>query len=490
MIDGAGTMNAQTRTITLLQINDTHGYLESHPEVFWKGGQAMYRTAGGYARIKTIFDKARREASGPVFAFDNGDTFHGTYAAVHTQGEALVKPVNALDLDAWTAHWDFAYGVPRLKELAGRLNHPLLAINCYDKQTGRRPFESYTIIERGGLRVGVIGIAATIIDKTMPPHFSEGLRFTLGNEELPEAIITLREQERVHLIVLLSHLGFPQDVKLAHAVKGIDVLLSGHTHNRVDRPFYANGTPIIESGCHGSFVGRLDVEVGGGKARVLHHQLITVDESIEPDAEMQHLVDAALAPHRATLQPIAGRTAGALNRSTVLESTMDNFLLDAIAEAAGTEIAFSNGWRYGAPIPPGPVTINDLWNIIPSNPPVSVVDLTGRELWDMLEQNLESTFAADPYAQRGGYLKRCRGLTVYIKIENPLGARVRQIFVGDDPVDVDAIYPVAFVTAQGIPKDIGRNRRDRPLHAVDALRQLLQRRGSIDARLRGTVVPI
>lgn len=396
-------MNKHPRTITLLQINDTHGYLESHPEVFWKGGQAVYRTAGGYARIKTIFEQTRHEAPGPVFAFDNGDTFHGTYAAVHTKGEALIDPVNALGLDAWTAHWDFAYGVRRLKELAGRLNHPMLAVNCYDKQTGERPFKSHTIIERGGLRVGVIGIAATIIDKTMPPHFSEGIRFTLGNEELPESIRTLREQEQVDLVVVLSHLGFPQDVKLAHEVAGIDVLLSGHTHNRMDRPFYVNGTPIIESGCHGSFVGRLDVEVGDGKVRVLEHRLITVDESVKPDAAMQRLVDVALAPHRLTLEPIAGSTQSALNRNTVLEASMDNFLLDAIAEAAGTEIAFSNGWRYGAPILPGPVTINDLWNIIPPNPFVSIVDLTGAELWSMLEHNLENTFAADPYAQMGGY---------------------------------------------------------------------------------------
>jgi len=490
MIDGAGTMNEPARALTLLQINDTHGYLESHPELFWKGGQAIYLSAGGYARIKTIFEHARHEASGPVFAFDNGDTFHGTYAAVHTKGEALVDPVNALDLDAWTAHWDFAYGVPRLKELAGRLNHPLLAINCYDKQTGERPFKVYTVIERGGLRVGVIGIAATIIDKTMPPHFSEGLRFTLGNEELPEAIKTLREHERVHLVVVLSHLGFAQDVKLAHQVKGIDVLLSGHTHNRMERPFFVNATPIIQSGCHGSFVGRLEVEVGGGAARVLNHELITVDESIAPDAAMQRLVDAALAPHRSALQPIAGRTETALNRNTVLEATMDNFLLDAIAEEAGTQIAFSNGWRYGAPILPGPVTINDLWNIIPPNPPVSVVDLTGRELWDMLEENLENTFAPDPYVQMGGYVKRCRGLTIYIKIENPRGARLQQIFVGDDPLDIHAVYPVAFVTTQGVPKSIGTNRRDLPMHAIDALRQLLQRRGRIDAKLRGAVVAI
>lgn len=100
---------------------------------------------------------------------------------------------------------------------------------------------------------------------------------------------------------------------------------------------------------------------------------------------------------------------------------MDDFLFDAIAAAAGTEIAFSNGWRYGAPILPGPITMNDLWNIIPTNPPVSIVEVTGDEIRMMLEENLERTFATDAYAQMGGYVKRCRGLNMYVKIENPPG---------------------------------------------------------------------
>lgn len=129
------------------------------------------------------------------------------------------------------------------------------------------------MIERSGVRIGVIGIAATILDKTMPPKFSEGLRFTLGNEELPGHIRTLREQERVDLVIVLSHLGIPQDVKLAAEVSGIDVLLSGHTHNRMDQPLVVNCATIIQSGCHGSFVGRLDVELVGGQVAAIHHQL-------------------------------------------------------------------------------------------------------------------------------------------------------------------------------------------------------------------------
>ena len=100
------------RKLTILQINDTHGYLE---------------------RSSTV---------------------------------------NLLGLDAWTVHWDFAYGPDRMRELAAKLNHPLLASNCYRIDTGELAYPPFTVIERGGVRVGVIGIAATIIDKTLPSHLA------------------------------------------------------------------------------------------------------------------------------------------------------------------------------------------------------------------------------------------------------------------------------------------------------------------------------
>lgn len=479
-----------TAKLTILQINDTHGYLEPHPELFWQGDQAEYRSAGGYARLLTIFSQVRRERNGAVIALDNGDTFHGTFHAVHSEGEALIEPENRLGLDAWTAHWDFAYGPNRLRELAAKLNHPLLACNCYVKATGELAYPAFKVIERGGLRVGVIGIAATIIDKTMPEHFSEGLRFTLGNEELPGHIRTLREAERVDLVVALSHLGFPQDVKLASEVDGIDVLLSGHTHNRMTRPLIINGATIIQSGCHGSFVGRLDVEFDEGKIASIQHQLIPVDDSIPDDPDMVRLVEAIVSPHRQMLAEVVGQTKTALNRNTFLESTMDNFLLLAVAEAAGTRIAFSNGWRYGAPIPPGPVTVNDLWNIVPPNPPVSTVELTGQEMWEMIEDNLEHTLAADPYQQMGGYVKRCLGLNLYVKFENPAGSRIQQCFIGDAELKRDESYTAAFVTTQGVPEKYGRNRRDLDLHAIEALKRYCAAHPSVNAELRGTVTAV
>lgn len=447
---------SRSKRLTILQLNDSHGYFELHPELYWAGDKAVYRKAGGYARIATIFKQARQENPDATIALDNGDTIHGTFLAVNNKGEALVPILNALDFDGMTAHWEFAYGPDNFKKIVDKLDFPMLAINCYEKFTNKLVFPPFQIVERGALRVGVIGIAATIVDKTMPKHFSKGIYFTLGKQELPHYIKHLRENEGVDLIVVLSHLGYPQELKLAEEVDGIDVLLSGHTHNRVYEAVVVNGAIVMQSGCHESFIGKLDLKVENGFVHDFCHELINVNESIEPDPEVEAMVEDALAPHQDMLNTVVGKTETALNRNTVLEATMDNLLFKALIDISDAELAFSNGWRYGAPVVPGPITINDLWNIIPTNPPVSLCKITGEELWKMMEENLERTFSRDPYKQMGGYVKRCLGLNIYFKVENPNGKRIQDFFVGGKWLDRSKIYTACFVTAQGVPERYGK----------------------------------
>ncbi len=460
------------KRLTILQINDLHGYIEPHPELVRSAQGDQFQTLGGLARIATAVKQIRTGSQDGVLLLDNGDTFHGTYLAVRSQGEALAPLMNSLEPDAMTVHWEFAYGPDQVQRLATRLSYPILAINCY-RDDGELFFRPYRICERNGLRIAVIGIACHIVDKTMPPAFSKGLRFSLGREELPEWIRHVREHERADLVVVLSHLGFPQDVKLASEVDGIDVLVSGHTHNRMEAPIIENGAIIFQSGCHGSFIGRLDLDIDDGDIVRHHHELIAIDEKFAPDTDMQEQVDTAMAPYRTMLSEIVGHTNVALTRYQSLQSSMDDLLLDAIALAAGTEIAFSNGWRYGAPIPPGPITMNDLWNIIPTNPAVETVELTGEEIRVMLEENLERTFSSDPYQQMGGYVKRCRGVRLYVKIENPVGSRVDRLFVLGAPVDPDRRYKAAFVTDQGVPMKFGCKRTVLDTRAIDALQRYL-----------------
>jgi len=477
-------------SLTIIQMNDSHAYFDIHQEMFWQGDHAEYRQAGGYARIATIVKQIRVESQGNCLFCDCGDTLHGTYPALATQGKAMIPILNSLGLDAMTAHWEFAYGPKVFNQRVAELNYPMLASNIYDKVTNKLLYESYVIKVINGLRIGLIGIASNIVDKTMPPSYSEGIYFTLGKDELPSIIDALRTKEKVDLIVLISHLGFTQDMKLLSEVQGIDVCLSGHTHNRLFKPVLNGKTIVIQSGCHGSFLGRLDLEIVDGQIVDFQHRLIEIEVAIQPDPEIAELVKQALTPFKNELTEVVGETATALNRGTTLETTMDNFLLQALLESTEAQLAFSNGWRYGAPIVPGPITLNDLYNMIPMNPPVSTVELSGEEIKEMLEENLERTFSCDPYNQMGGYVKRCLGLNVYFKIENPSGNRIQKLFVGNEEIQADKYYSAAFVTMQGVPQKYGRNRENQSERIIDAMRKYLAKHRPVRAEIRGTFVAI
>ncbi len=476
--------------LTIFQMNDSHAYFDLHNELFWKGSKPVYREVGGFARINSIFNQVRQDQPDQVLVFDCGDTIHGTYAAVKSKGEALIPILNEMNFDAMTAHWEFAYGPKQFMNITRKLDYPMLAVNCYNEKNDQLIFKPYHTMEKNNLRLGIIGIAATIVDKVMPTHFSEGIYFTLGNEELSYYVEKLRNEEKVDMIIVISHLGFPQEVKLAMETEGIDVLLSAHTHNRLYKPIMVNKTVIIQSGCHGSFVGRLDLNIQGGKIKNFHHELITVEKDIEADQRIEKMVERNMKPYKDYLSQVVGYTETGLNRNTVLESTMDNFLLNSLLNQEDAQLAFSNGWRYGAPVPPGKITINDLWNIIPVNPPVSTVELEGREIWQMMEENLERTFSSDPYKQMGGYVKRCVGLNLYFKIENQNGIRIQEIFIQGKRLEAKEKYKAVFVTSQGVPEKYGAKRETTDTNAIDSLINYLEYNKSVKADLLGTITPV
>ena len=261
------------RELTILQLNDLHGYVNSHSEYFEDGKNRTYKKVGGLSRIKTIKNDIEEKEGKKVLFLDNGDTFHGTFFAVNNNGKDLIEITNNLGLSAMTAHWEFAYGPKGFKEISDKLNYPVIANNIYVKETKEKFFQSHIVKEISGLKVGIVGIASNIVDKTMPKHFSEGLRFTLGKDELKESINILKNKESVDLIVLLSHLGFPQETELLKEVDGVDVCLSGHTHNRLYDPVIVNDSIIIQSGSHGSFLGRLDIKVSDKKIVSYKHEI-------------------------------------------------------------------------------------------------------------------------------------------------------------------------------------------------------------------------
>lgn len=465
--------DAMTR-LTLLQLNDLHAYLEPHPEVFWEAGEPLLRQAGGLARIKAYFDDVRREVDHPVVALDCGDTFHGTGPVVETRGEFMPELLNTLGLEGMSAHWDFAYGPDHLRALVDRLEYPLLACNVTD-QGGELLFPATRLLERGGLRVGVIGVACPLIGNMGSAWGTQDLRVSQGREEVARLLPELRGQG-ADVVVVLSHLGFPQDCALAEEVSGIDVILSGHTHTRLEAPACVGSTVLVQAGCHGSFVTRLDLEVSRGGVKVLHHQLKIMSEDLREDAGLARQVAARLQPFR-ELEAQAGESRAVLHRATTLSAPADLLLTDAIRQAAGTDIALSNGWRYGAPIPAGPVSRLAAWNLIPHDPPISTAELTGQELLELMEASLEAVFSRDPWQQKGGYVKRLSGLSVYAKVENPRGQRVLHLEVGGKAVEPERTYTAAYLTAQALPEQYGRRHRELPLRAREALERYLREGG-------------
>lgn len=463
-----------SKKLTIIQMNDVHGYIEPHLEHFYESKGLTVKEAGGFSRIKTVIEKSQKK--GPTFIFDNGDTFHGTYEAVDSKGEQLIPLVNELGIEAMTFHWDIGYGPERLKAIGEKLNYPILAINAYKEEDDQLYFEPYTIVKKGHISIGVIGIAATIIDKTMPAHFSEGLYFTLGNEELPKYVQELQEKE-VDLIVVLSHLGFPQDVKMMQEVSGVDICLSGHTHNRLSKPIQINDTTIIQSGSQSSFIGKIDLTVNDQQITELEHSLITITEDIPENPTMKELVSKAVEPYQEQLTEIVGYTDGILHRGWNVESTMDNLLLEAVQHETQSDLVFSNGWRYGAPVDKGPITLKQLYQMVPMDPPISTVELTGQEIYDMLEENIENTYAANPYNQMGGYLKRALGLKAFFKVENPKGHRIQTLFIHKEPIDYNKLYSVSYITNQGVPDKYGINHKNLQVHVIESLRKFLRKKG-------------
>lgn len=457
--------------LCLMFLNDVHGYLEPHPELFYEAGKEVIEIAGGYAAIAA---KAReiRSRHPKALLFDGGDTFHGTLPLVQSKGEALVPILNKIGVDAMVGHWDFAYGPAQLKNLAAQLSYPVLGINVYQPD-GTLFLPPYLIKEVENIKVAVIGICSNIIDKTMPARFSEGLKVTDGQEELPR-IIEQVKAEGADITVLLSHNGFPQDVEMLKRIPGIDICLSSHTHNRLYEAVKINESLVIQCGCHGSFLGELTLNMEQHKIQGYQYQLHPLTGQ-EADEEVQALVAKAMQPFKSLQAQLAGSTAALLHRYDTLHSSMDTFLLSAVAHAAGVDIAFSNGWRYGAPVPAGNLSKWDLYNIVPMNPAVETAELTGIEILGMLEENLERTFSANPFHQMGGYVKRCLGLTIHMRVENPEGHRIQQIFTKDGPLQKDKSYKVAFITSQGVPEHIGKNRTSTGVSAVEAMEAYLKR---------------
>ncbi|WP_421938158.1 thiosulfohydrolase SoxB [Pelagibius sp.] len=406
-----------------------------------------YGRVGGVDRLATMIKSVRAERPDNTLFLDGGDTWQGSYTSFQSQGADMVRVMNALGTDAMTAHWEFTYGADRVTELLEELAFPFLANNVRDTDWEEPVFDGIAYFERGGVKVGVIGQAFPYTPVANPRYKIPSWSFGIREEAVQMQVETARE-EGAELVVLLSHNGFDVDRKLASRVQGIDVILTGHTHDALPEVVTVGKTLLVASGSHGKFLSRLDLDVRDGAVRGYRYKLMPVfSDVVTPDAEMAALVGEIRAPHAAELERVLGKTDSLLYRRGNFNGTFDDLICQALLQEREAEIALSPGFRWGATLLPGQdITVEDVHNVTSITYPAAYrTEMTGAFLKTVLEDVADNLFNPDPYYQQGGDMVRVGGLGYTIDPAAAAGERISDMtfLATGEPIEAGRSYWVA-----------------------------------------------
>jgi sulfur-oxidizing protein SoxB len=451
---GVGNATGQVPHITGAQFRKMYGINDgsaSHYALTHNDFSALakeYGRLGGLDRVATVI-KAIRSDRPDAILLDGGDTWHGSYTCHHTQGQDMVNVMNALNTEAMTFHWEFTLGSDRVHEIIDTLPFPALGQNIFDAEWDEPAeyFKPYTFFERGGSKIAVIGQAFPYMPIANPgwmfPEYSFGIR-----DENMQAMVDEVRGLGADLVVVLSHNGFDVDKKMASIVTGIDLILSGHTHDALPEPVLINKTVIIASGSNGKFVSRVDLDVRNGQMLGFKHKLIPIfADVITPDPDIADLINAQRAPFADQLSEVIGQSEGLLYRRGNFNGTWDDLICQAMIEEREADISLSPGVRWGPSILPGQdITREDIWNVTSmSYGKVYRTEMTGEFIHIILEDVADNLFNPDPYYQQGGDMVRIGGMGYRIDINKSQGERISELTLlkTGEKIDPSKVYIVA-----------------------------------------------
>ncbi|MDX1432903.1 MAG: bifunctional metallophosphatase/5'-nucleotidase [Gammaproteobacteria bacterium] len=496
--------------IRILSTNDIHSYLrpvyyryldEMKPwgpqsrEGDYLAKAGLEGKMGGMAYVATVINRLREEKPDATLLVDAGDTWHGAGITVVDKGVSMVKIMNAIGYDAMApGNWEFFYKKDHLLELVEQADFPVLAFNVTDEEWDERVFEPYVIEEVGGLQVAIVGMtypwtALTSAVRGSAQHWNFGIKEEAARELLDQ----IREEHDPDLVLVVSHGGFGLDQKFAQRVDGIDVLASGHTHDPIYDPVVWKNTIIYQGGAHGKYVTRLDVRVKDKKLVAFSYELVKVQQSeLEPDPEIQRLVDAAYAPHAAKLDEVVGESKVMIYRRDYWQSPMGNMLTDALRELTGADVSFFPAWRYGATLLPGKITVEDVYNVVPTDGTINTFKMSGKALTRLVDNTLNGFLDRDPYSRVGGDMMRFSGMKLVYDISRPYGQRIVSLEIGGAPVADDKIYTVASVHTrfQNNPIFQATDAEDTGRLFVDELIEYIKKHSPVSPSLDDRIQPV
>lgn len=405
LLNGAAVVarpERQVREVTILYTNDFHSAFDPIPAYWLKGSPKL----GGGAQLSTLINQIRRRDR-TVFLFDTGDMFTGMLSNL-TRGEALMEMMASMKYDAMAiGNHEFDYGSDNFEKQMYRVPFPVLGANIFYKGTNHRYSRPYTIIERNGIRLGVIGIIGQDARSVALPSGIAGLDFLDPIPVVRDLVKELKPQ--VDLIVVLAHQGktgpqqtdaearpevqrdFEEDIRLCGEVEGIDVFVGGHAHRGIEKPFVhpKTGTLIVQTYGYGTRLGYLKLRLEGKKLVWHQGELLKVrSERLPPDPVVAAKIQRYKQQVAAQIGKVIGRSKSRLVRDYNAESSLGSFVADVMREVSGAEIAFENAGGLRADLPQGDVTNGNVLDALPFLNTLVVCEMTGAQIREVLEQGL------------------------------------------------------------------------------------------------------
>ena len=465
-LDSNLTTQQADNEFSIFITTDLHAQIHTHDEFFWENGKAVYKKRGGLAVLKTMVDQLR--ASHPQnILYDGGDYFHGHGVASLSEGEALIPLMNTFKYDLiLPGNWEVVYKKKKMLYDMGHATAAKICANMWhktnDPENGTLIYAPYWIKYIAGAKVGFIGYTDHLVPKRQSPAYSEGIGFTHATDNVAKYIKYLKEVEGCGIIFVVTHMGLAQQVGLANdpRVEGADFILGADTHERVRVPIQGKYTKVVECGAFGSFLGKLDIKVEDGKIAAYEYELMDVDpEKYLADKKTLALVEYAAAPYQDKMNQVIGYSKTPLVRYFVLETPMDNLITDAVMWKFKPDISLSNGFRFCQPlaVPENKnqvaITNEFLWNMLPVDSTAKMGEVTGLQILDWLEKELENAFATDPSKRFGGWFVRFAGMEVNCTIGKPKGQRVNWVKIKGQALDKNKLYKIVACEREGDPND-------------------------------------